>query len=50
MASLHVEVPLEIPHEHKKKAFALRDSISNAIQKAAPEYEYDINIEYGYAE
>ena len=41
---------LEIPHEHKKNAFALRDSVANIIKNAAPEYDCDINIKYGYVD
>jgi len=39
---------LEIPYEHKKEAFALRESIVDGIKKAAPEFGCNINIEYGY--
>ena len=41
---------LEIPHENKKNAFALRDAVADRIQKATSEYDCDINIEYSYAE
>jgi len=39
---------LEVPHEQKKEAFALRDSIVDGIKKATEEFDCDINIEYGY--
>ena len=39
---------MEIPHECIKKAHALRDAVACDIVKLAPEYECEINIEYGY--
>lgn len=41
---------MEIPHESRKKAYALRDAVAKDVVKAAPEYDCDINIEYGYVE
>ena len=41
---------LEIPHGHKKEAFALRDSIADGVRAAAVEFDCDINIEYGYVD
>jgi len=41
---------MEIPHKSKKNAHTLRDAVANDVKKAAPEYDCDINIEYGYIE
>jgi len=41
---------LEIPHTNKNEALKLRDSIIHNIKNAAPEYDYEINIEHGYVE
>jgi len=41
---------LEIPHENKKSALAMRDAVAGDITKLAPKYICEINIEYGYIE
>jgi len=39
---------MEIPHGNQKKSYALRDAVAGEIKAVAPEYDYEINIEYGY--
>jgi cation diffusion facilitator family transporter len=41
---------LEVPYEHKKDAFALRDAIVDEMRTAEPEYDCIVNIEYGFTE
>jgi len=41
---------LEIPHEYKKRALVLRDSVSKRVKEMAPAYDCVINIEYSYVD